>query len=863
MKTKLLFTLFFLGLTLASFSQTVTVPDANFKAKLLQANTGIQIAKNLAGQWFKIDSNSDGQIQTAEALQVSALYTNFSNIASMTGIASFTNLKVLSCYNNTITSIDVSALSQLQELYCYDNNIATLVVTGTALKRLDCFNNPFTLLNLTSLITLEYLDCTNTNIANLNVSNLIHLETLLMPNLANTTLVSLNASGCTSLVTIPEYISGSALTNINFSNCTSLTGLQASNIVNLSVFNVSGCTTLQSLKVNNTGLTNLNVSGLNNLSLLECVGNQLTSLNVSGLTNLSTLNCIDNQLSGLNLSGLTNLEIVACSNNQLLSLDLTGLVNLFQLNCDSNQLLSLDLSQCVSINFVSCGNNQLLSLFIKNGKNETIYFSGNPILLYICTDDYEAVSVQSQVDQLGYTNCQVNTYCSFEPGGVFYTIQGTTKLDANANGCDAGDLNYTNLKFDITNGTNTGSFVADSSGSYSIPVIAGTHSVTPALENPSYFFISPTNFQVSFPATASPFAQDFCVTANGVHPDVEITLVPIDPPRPGFNVKYRMVYKNKGNQIANGQVGLSFQDDVMDLVSSVPTTSSQALNSLIWNYSSLQPFESRTIDFIVNLNTPMETPPLNGNDLISFTASITPVAGDETTTDNQFILPQTVLNSFDPNDKTCLEGDRITPTMIGKYIHYKIRFENTGNFAAQNIVIKDIIDSDKFDVSSMQMTNASHSCVTKISEGNKVEFIFENINFPFDDANNDGYVVFKIKTKPTVVLNDILKNQASIYFDYNFPIITNEAQTVVGNALANQQFSSTIFKVYPNPVKNLLNIQSKELPTKIDIFDTNGRLLQSAPINNNQADVSSLSSGTYFIKIYSKEHSGVVKITKE
>ena len=33
-------------------------------------------------------------------------------------------------------------------------------------------------------------------------------------------------------------------------------------------------------------------------------------------------------------------------------------------------------------------------------------------------------------------------------------------------------------------------------------------------------------------------------------------------------------------------------------------------------------------------------------------------------------------------------------------------------------------------------------------EGNKVEFIFEGIHLPFDDANNDGYVAFKIKTKP-------------------------------------------------------------------------------------------------------------------
>jgi Leucine-rich repeat (LRR) protein len=891
MKLKLFLTLLFFGLTMTSFSQVVTIPDANFKAKLVQANTGVQIAKNLAGQWFKIDANSDGQIQTAEALQVSALYTNFSSIASVTGIASFTNLKVLSCFNNSITSIDVSALSQLEELYCYNNSLTSLVVVGTALKRLDCGGNTaLTAVNFSGLNTLQYLDCYGDPIANLNTANLTNLETL---NFNTNSLETLNVSGCSSLVTIPYYINVDSMTNADFSNCTSLQAialnscysattlnfsgctalidLNVSSAFTLQTLNTTGCTNLQTLSISSTGLTTLNLSGLNNLVSLNCAGNQLTSLNVLGLTNLTNINCGYNQLTTLDVSGLTNLTSLSCPSNQLLSLNLSGLSNLNTLNCGSNQLLSLDISECVSIYSVGCSNNQLLSIFMKNGKlegsdnfgNPNFYFGNNPILLYICADEGEMAGVQQQIDQLGYVNCQVNSYCSFTPGGVFYTIQGTTRLDANANGCDAGDLGYANLKFNITDGTNTGSIVADTSGGYSIPVIGGTHTITPAPENPSYFSISPANYQVSFPATASPVTQDFCVTANGVHPDVEITLIPIDAPRPGFNVKYRMVYKNKGNQIANGQVTLAFQDDVMDLVSSVPATSSQVVNSLVWDYTSLQPFESRTIDFILNLNTPMETPPLNGNDLISFTASITPIAGDATASDNQFVLPQTVLNSFDPNDKTCLEGDRITPAMIGKYIHYKIRFENTGTFAAENIVIKDIIDTDKFDVSSLQMTNASHSCVTKITEGNKVEFLFENINLPFDDANNDGYVVFKIKTKSTVVLNDVLRNQASIYFDYNFPIITNEAQTVVGNALANQQFSTSIFKVYPNPVKNLLNIQSKEVPTKIEIFDANGRLLQSAPVNSSQADVSNLSSGTYFVKIYSKENSGVVKITKE
>ncbi len=55
--------------------------------------------------------------------------------------------------------------------------------------------------------------------------------------------------------------------------------------------------------------------------------------------------------------------------------------------------------------------------------------------------------------------------------------------------------------------------------------------------------------------------------------------------------------------------------------------------------------------------------------------------------------------------------------------------------------------------------------MTKISETNKVEFIFENINLPFDDATNDGYVAFKIQTNPSLVVGDSFSNTASIYFD--------------------------------------------------------------------------------------------------
>ncbi len=204
--------------------------------------------------------------------------------------------------------------------------------------------------------------------------------------------------------------------------------------------------------------------------------------------------------------------------------------------------------------------------------------------------------------------------------------------------------------------------------------------------------------------------------------------------------------------------------------------------------------------------------------------------------------------------------------MIGKYLHYIIRFENTGTANARNIVVKDMINTAKFDVNSIIPIDASHPFVTKITNTNKVEFIFENINLPFDDANNDGYVAFKIKTQPTLVLGNTFSNNASIYFDYNFPIITNTATTTVA-LLANQDFVfEDYFKIYPNPSQDVLNIDAKQTieVTSINIYNTLGQIVLVIPSaqQTKSVDVSSLKTGNYFMKINSDKGSSSAKFVK-
>ena len=629
-------------------------------------------------------------------------------------------------------------------------------------------------------------------------------------------------------------------TSVNTSPIGDLTGINY--FTNLRTLEIWGSDTIK--------LTSLNISNLNNLTYLDCYNNQLTSLDVSNLNNLTRLFCSHNSLNSLLVP--SSLIVLECHYNSLTTLDLSSTSQLVSFRCDSNNLLK--------------------TLFLKNGNNETGYpnsFFSGCALEYICADDDQIAQIMQTIQSSGcpLIRCNVNSYCSFVPGGTYYLIQGNNKLDINGNGCDVLDLSFPNLRYNITNGTNTGSLISNASGNYSIPVKAGTHTITPVLENPSYFVISPTNAVITFPTQASPFTRDFCVTANGVHPDLEISLLPINAARPGFDSTYKIIYKNKGNTTQSGTVNIAFNDAVLDFVSSNPVTTSQSINNLYWTFTNLLPFETREITFTLNVNSPTETPAVNGGDVLNYTATITSIATDDMPSDNTFVLNQTVVNSFDPNDKTCLEGTTISPTKVGDYVHYMIRFENNGTANAQNIVVKDMIDTAKFDINSIVPTKGSHSFVTNITAGNKVEFIFENINLPFDDANNDGYVTFKIKTKPTLVLGNTFSNTASIYFDYNFPIVTNTATTTIA-ALAIQDFEfSNYFSLFPNPVNNVLNINTKESVkiTSINIYNTLGQLVLVIPNaeNTKTVDVSSLSSGNYFIKINSDKGTSNTKFIKQ
>lgn len=799
MKTKILFII--IAFTSFCNAQIINIPDANFKAKLIALG---------------VDTNSDGNIQISEALVRTSLNVSNSSISSLIGIESFTNLTTLYCSSNQLQSLNLTGLTQLYILECQNNLLTTLDASSSSYYlTLKCYNN-----QLSSLIigqTVQTLECQNNNLTNINFSN-----------------SQINSFNC----------SNNQLTSLLLGNF----GLGLGN-----------------LNCSNNLLTSLNVSNLTSLVNFNCSNNNLTSLNLNGLNILNDLGCANNQLTSLSMNGLTNLTSLGCSNNQLTVLNLNGLTNLNYINCDYNQLTTIDCSLLTNLYSLACGNNPLSSIFVKNGRNESFNLDNIPTLQYICADESQISSIQNILTNNGfsYPNCNVNSYCTFTPGGTFYTINGNEKFDINNNGCDLNDIIIPNFKINISSNLFNGSIFANTSGNYSIPVQSGTYTLTPIVENSAYFNISPVSSIISFPSVISPFIQNYCVSSNGNHNDLEIVLIPINQARPGFDAYYKLIFKNKGTTTQSGSANFTFDDNVLDIVSSIPNVSNQSTGNMTWNFTNLLPFESREIDIVLNLNSPIETPALNSGDILNYTSSINGQT-DETPNDNISNLNQTVVNSYDPNDKTCLEGTTITPSMVGEYVHYLIRFENNGTANAQNIVVKDMIDINKFDINTLIPIKGSHNFETRISSTNKVEFIFQNINLPFDDANNDGYVSFKIKTKPNLVVGNTFSNSANIYFDYNFPIVTNNYTTTIQNTLGlhENDFINNI-SVYPNPVKNILNFKTEKNISKVEVYDIAGRILSSNSISENKIDLSELKTGNYILKLYTDKGIKNTKILKE
>ncbi len=169
-----------------------------------------------------------------------------------------------------------------------------------------------------------------------------------------------------------------------------------------------------------------------------------------------------------------------------------------------------------------------------------------------------------------------------------------------------------------------------------------------------------------------------------------------------------------------------------------------------------------------------------------------------------------VLCSFDPNDKQVLpEGDGTAHRVdMDTELRYMIRFQNTGNDTAFNILVTDTLDAG-LDPNSAYVISTSHPCWIQKLNGNIMHFYFDNILLPDSTTNepeSHGYILFKIKGNGSNPDPTVVYNSANIYFDLNPPVITNAVMTTFSNSTVGIQDveipSGGTIQIHPHPLQS-------------------------------------------------------------
>ncbi|QNA43282.1 DUF7619 domain-containing protein [Lacibacter sediminis] len=446
----------------------------------------------------------------------------------------------------------------------------------------------------------------------------------------------------------------------------------------------------------------------------------------------------------------------------------------------------------------------------------------------------------------------------------FNFIKGKVYVDNNKNNLfDVGEPFLNGIKIEAQKQNNLFTVTTDTEGRFNLPLDTGSYNIKVTSPLP-YYNIVPTAANVQFTTFGESDSADFALQPIPNKKDLSINLLPLNIARPGFPVQYQLICTNQGTEtISNAQVKF-LKNPRVNFVSSSPVVNTTVGDTLIWNITSLSPFDTSYI----NLNLRIAAPPaVNNTDTLLFKSFAYPIIADETPEDNQFNLVQQVQGSYDPNDKTETHGGIITPEQLAgnDYLTYLIRFQNTGTDTAFNVMIRDTL-TNKLDWGSFEMLSSSHPYQLYMIKPHILEWSFPNILLVDSNKNepaSHGFIAYRIKPKSNLSVGDTVLNRAHIYFDYNLPVITNDELTVLRNTVITSVVDlnrpdNQLF-LYPNPSNGLITIAKKERMAGdaiIYITDMDGRLVHQTDLGriavdqfSQSIDISDLSRGVYVVKL--------------
>lgn len=416
-------------------------------------------------------------------------------------------------------------------------------------------------------------------------------------------------------------------------------------------------------------------------------------------------------------------------------------------------------------------------------------------------------------------------YWVMKLGCTYNLIQGTAYFDINTNGIQ--DVSEAGVPYKQITESATGRWsYTDQDGFYSVNTgVTGNFTVQAPADVP-YCDPSPLSHAVSLPALLQvDGSNDFAMQPIGTIHDLCITLTPLSAFRATTAAYYRIECRNQGTTPVDATVSFIPHPDIL-FISSNPGPDQVGADSLVYELGVLEPFEARVIQITVQVQTSVPVGTWLGS-----TARVMPLIGDVAPTCNTANAMVQTVGSFDPNDITVDRPTIEVPELSGSsWLDYVIRFQNTGTDTAFYVRVEDPISTD-LRAETLEIVGTSHPCsISYVQYDEAVHFIFEDILLPDSNTNeaaSHGMIRYRILPKSTLLLGDIIENRASIFFDYNPPVITNTATTEIIAATAIAEVGND-WSAYPVPATDRVNVKlvgERISPHSFRIIDGIGRSL--------------------------------------
>ena len=625
--------------------------------------------------------------------------------------------------------------------------------------------------------------------------------------------------------------------------------------------------TIETLLTNSNNLTILPTLPTSLFSF-DCRYNKLTSIPALPNT-LRTIDCRYNRL--VYLPPLNSLGALYCSNNFLVSLPSLS-TNLGELDCSNNYLSSLP-ALPANLQELNCSNNNIVSLPSFPNNLKELYCNNTPIsclpllpnsLINLNTKRSNITCLPNALNASAIADT-VLPICTNATDicAVNLFVQGKIYNDINNNGVFNNGEQYISQQI-IKVSPNNWLGVSDANGNYLVKLDTAINNTWSAINNYRYATITPSSYSLANIRNLGlqSGSYDFGIHFTSNVKDLETTLGS-SPARPGFTTNVMVSTNNVGtvNQ-PNITIKLKKPNGFNVLSSSIAPTS--AFNdTLIWNNISINYLAHQSIN--IELQVPINA--VLGDSAV-YEAWSNGTEGDTTPLDNYTKWSEIIRGSFDPNDKL-VNKETLPPTYNAEKdrLLYTIRFQNTGTDTAFTVIVRDEIPTN-LEVSSLRVVNASHPYQLIVREKNIVEVAFPNIQLPDSNANepkSHGFVQLEFKPKAGLPVNAEINNNASIFFDYNSPVITNTATTRVQITTGIADNKKLAFKLFPNPSSEKITV---ELPYagngKWLLTDISGKIIKQSNIENNtisfDINVNDIESGTYLLSIESNDNLSSSKI---